>query len=158
MEIEEKLVDYILQTRFEDLPSGIVEIAKNMTLTILGTTIAGAKAEGCAELVSQIKEWGGKEEATVLLHGGKVPACNAVLINSVMARALDFCDGIRPGMYVGATAVPAALAASELADGCDGEEFLAPALAKDLQPQHAHGFLDKGVQFFDDDQQPLVTA
>jgi 2-methylcitrate dehydratase PrpD len=122
--IEEKLVNYISDARFEDVPTEVVDTAKNMILTIIGTTIAGAMLEGCQTLVDQIKGWGGKEEATILLHGGKVPAYNAVLINSYMARALDFDDGIRPGMHVGASAVPAALAASELAGGCRGEEFL----------------------------------
>ena len=122
--VEGKLVDYILDTKYEDLPSEIVDVGKNLILTIFGTTIAGAMTEGCKALINQIKEWGGKEEATILLHGGKVPAYNAVLINSYMARALDFDDGIRPGMHVGASAVPAALAASELAGGCSGEEFL----------------------------------
>jgi 2-methylcitrate dehydratase PrpD len=122
--IEEKLVDYILDTKYEDLPSGIVDIGKNLILTIFGTTMAGAMTEGCEALVSQIKEWGGKEEATILIHGGRVPAYHAVLTNSYMARALDFDDGIRPGMHVGASVVPAALAASELAGGCSGEEFL----------------------------------
>ena len=123
--IEEKLVDYVLHTRFEDLPSEIIDIGKNLILTILGTTIAGAVTEGCEVLVNQIREWGGKEEATILLHGGKVPAYNAVLINSYMARALDFDDGIRPGMHMGASAVPAAMASSEVAGGCSGKEFLA---------------------------------
>ena len=122
--IEEKLVNYIFQARYGDLPAEVVETAKNMTLTIIGTTVAGAMREGCQALVDQVREWGGKEEATILLHGGKVPSQNAVLINSYMARALDFDDGIRPGMHVGASAVPAALAASELAGGCSGGEFL----------------------------------
>jgi 2-methylcitrate dehydratase PrpD len=122
--IEETLVNYISDARFEDIPTEVVDTAKNMILTIIGTTIAGAMLEGCQTLVDQIKGWGGKEEATILLHGGKVPAYNAVLINSYMARALDFDDGIRPGMHVGASAVPAALAASELAGGCGGEKFL----------------------------------
>jgi 2-methylcitrate dehydratase PrpD len=123
--IEEKFVSYISQTLFGHLPTEVVDTAKNLTLTIIGTTLAGAMLEGCKALVDQIKEWGGKEESTILLHGGKVPAHNAVLINSYMARALDFDDGIRPGMHVGASAVPAALASSELAGGCSGEEFLA---------------------------------
>jgi hypothetical protein len=32
---------------------------KNVVLTVLGTTIAGADADGCRPLVSQIKRWGG---------------------------------------------------------------------------------------------------
>jgi 2-methylcitrate dehydratase PrpD len=101
-----------------------VDIIKNVILTILGTTIAGATAEGCEALLSQIKEWGGREESTILIHGGKVPAYNAVLVNSAMARALDFCDAMTPGMHVGSSSVPTALATAELAGGCSGKEFL----------------------------------
>jgi 2-methylcitrate dehydratase PrpD len=122
--IEEKLIDYILATRYEDIPVEVIATAKNLTLTIMGTTIAGAMLEGCEALADQLKGWGGKEEATILIHGGKVPAHNAALVNSYMARALDSDDGIRPGMHVGASLVPAALAACELVGGCNGKEFL----------------------------------
>ena len=122
--LEEEFVHYILNTKYQNLPNEVVGTAKQMIVTIIGTTIAGATLEGCQALRDQIKEWGGKEEATVLLHGDKVPAHHAALVNSYMARALDYDDGIRPGMHVGASAVPAALAASELAQGCSGKEFL----------------------------------
>ena len=42
--IEEKLVNYISDARFEDVPTEVVDTAKNMILTIIGTTIAGAMA------------------------------------------------------------------------------------------------------------------
>jgi 2-methylcitrate dehydratase PrpD len=122
--LEEEFVHYILNAKYQDLPAKVVNTAKQMILTIIGTTIAGATLEGCQALRDQIKEWGGREEATLLLHGDKVPAHHAALVNSYMARALDFDDGIRPGMHVGASAVPAALAASELAQGCSGRELL----------------------------------
>ena len=124
MELEKKLVEYVLDTNFEDFPKQPVDIGKNLVLTTLGTTIAGATAEGCETLVNQAKEWGGKEEATILIYGSRVPAHNAAFVNSVMARALDFCDGVIPGMHVAASAVPTALAAAELAGGCSGKEFL----------------------------------
>jgi 2-methylcitrate dehydratase PrpD len=126
--IEEELVNYILNTKYQDFPAGVIDTAKHMILTIMGTSIAGATLEGCEALVEQTKGWGGKEEASILLYGGKVPAHNAALVNSYMARALDFDDGIRPGMHVGASAVPAALAASELAEGCNGKEFITALL------------------------------
>ncbi|MFH1491691.1 MAG: MmgE/PrpD family protein, partial [Pseudomonadota bacterium] len=123
--IEEKLLDYILDTDFDQLPPELVEFVKNFILTNLGTAIAGAELEGCEALVDQIKGWGGKEEATLLLYGGRVPAHNAAFANSYLTRALDADDGIRPGMHVGASAVPSALAVSELAGGCSGKEFIA---------------------------------
>lgn len=125
MELEKKLAQYIVETTFDDLPREPVEIAQNIVLTVIGTTIAGATAEGCETLVNQAKEWGGKEEATILIHGGKVPAYNAALVNSAMARALDFCDAMAPGVHLGSSSVPTALATAELAGGCSGKDFLA---------------------------------
>ncbi|RLB07566.1 MAG: MmgE/PrpD family protein [Deltaproteobacteria bacterium] len=124
MELEKRLVDYIFRTKFEDIPQGARSVVKNMILTILGTTIAGATAEGCEALVEFVREVGGKEEATILIHGGRVPAQNAAFVNSVMARALDFDDAMAPGIHIGASAVPTALAAAELVGGCSGKEFL----------------------------------
>jgi len=125
MELEKRLAEYVSETRFDDLPPEPIDIAKDVVLTVLGTTIAGATAEGCEALVDQVKEWGGKEEATILIHGGKVPAHNTALVNSAMARALDFCDAMVPGMHVGSSSVPTALATAELTGGCSGKEFLA---------------------------------
>jgi 2-methylcitrate dehydratase PrpD len=124
METEKRLAEYVSDTKFEDLPQEPVDIIKNVILTVLGTTIAGATAEGCEALVNQVKEWGGKKEATILIHGGKVPAYNAALVNATMARALDFCDAMMPGMHVGSSSIPTALATAELVGGCSGKEFL----------------------------------
>lgn len=124
MELEKKLVQYVLDTKYEDLPTEPIDIIKNVILTVLGTTVAGAKAEGCEALVNQIEEWGGKEEATILIHGGSVPAYNAAFVNSVMARALDFCDAMSPGIHIGSSSVPTALAMAELIMGCSGKDFL----------------------------------
>jgi 2-methylcitrate dehydratase PrpD len=133
MELEGKLVSYIVAARLDDLPRHDVNIARNIVLTNLGAIVAGARAEGCQALVDLVREWGGKEEATVLVHGGKVPAHHAVLANSAMARALDIDDAMIPGMHVGASSIPTALAAAELAGGCTGKEFLAAiAIGQDI--------------------------
>jgi 2-methylcitrate dehydratase PrpD len=124
MKTEKRLAEYVAETGFETLPKETVQIVKNVILTVFGTTLAGAYAEGCQVLINQVKEWGGKKEATILVHGGKVPGYNAALVNSAMARALDYCDAMLPGMHVGSSSVPSALAASEMAGGCSGKEFL----------------------------------
>ena len=129
MQTEQRLAQYALESAYRDLPESAIAVAKNVVLTVLGTTIAGARAEGCEALVRQALHWGGREESTILVHGGRVPAHNAALVNSTMARALDFCDGMVPGIHVGASSVPTALAAAELAGGCSGKEFLAALVA-----------------------------
>ncbi len=124
MKTEDRLAEYVCGATFADVPIDAMEVVKNQLLTVLGTTIAGASAEGCEPLVDFYRELGGKEEATILIHGGKVPAQSAALVNGVMARALDFCDALAPGAHIGSSLVPAALAAVELAGGCSGTEFL----------------------------------
>jgi len=124
MEAERELARYVVEAEYGDLPEESVDIMRNVILTVLGTTVAGATAGGCEAIVTQVKEWGGIEEATILVHGGKVPAYNAALANSVMARALDFCDAMSPGIHIGSSAVPTALAAAELMGGCSGKDFL----------------------------------
>jgi 2-methylcitrate dehydratase PrpD len=125
MDTEGRLVEYVCGASYTDLPPPVLEVVKNQVLTVLGTTIAGSEEGGCVPLLNLYRELGGKGEATVLVHGGKVPAQVAAFLNGVMARALDFCDALAPGAHIGSSVVPAAFAAAELAGGCSGKEFLA---------------------------------
>jgi len=124
MEVEQTLVEYICQTAFDDLPKEVVDTVKKIVLTVVGTMIAGKTAEGCRELAEFHQALGGKEQATVFVNGCKIPAHNAAFVNSVTARALDFDDAMAPGMHLGASIVPTALATAEMIGGCDGKHFL----------------------------------
>lgn len=125
MKFERQIVDYVIDTTFEDLPSAAIDVAKKMLLADVGTTIAGAEADGCPELAEFYRMEGGRSEASVLVHGDKLPAHNAVFVNAMMSRALDFCDAIAPGPHIGSSTIPTALACSELKGGCAGKDFLA---------------------------------
>ena len=114
-----------VDTRFEDLPEEALATIKNQFLTIVGTTVAGAAEDGCMEAVRFYRELGGREEATILIYGGKIPAHDAAFVNAVMGRALDLCDSIAPGPHIGAALIAGALAAAELTGGMNGKDFLA---------------------------------
>jgi 2-methylcitrate dehydratase PrpD len=88
--IVEELAQNIVQTGFKTFGSDVVTHAKNRIIDIVGCTIGGANASGCSELRELVREWSGKGEATVLIHGEKAPAHNAAMINSIMARAYDY--------------------------------------------------------------------
>jgi 2-methylcitrate dehydratase PrpD len=124
MKAEEKLIAFINETRFADIPSAALRTVKYQVLAVIGTTIAGATADGCETAVRLFRELGGKQEATILVHGGRIPAHDAAFVNGIMARALDFCDSMAPGPHPGSAVIPAALAASELAGRCSGQEFI----------------------------------
>ena len=105
--IVEELARNIVKTSFEIFDAGVIEQAKNRLIDIVGCTIGGANAPGCPELRDLIEEWGGTGEATILIHGGKVPANNAAMLNSIMARSFDY-GVITP--YIGEKAVWAHIA------------------------------------------------
>lgn len=124
MEAEKRLVDYLTKTDFESIPRKPLHTIKDIILTVLGTTVAGSSSEGCEEMIEYYRAMGGQNEATIFIHGGKMPASNTAFVNSVMARSLDFCDAMAPGVHLGSSVVPTAFAAVELAGGCSGREFL----------------------------------
>jgi len=129
MRIEQRLVDWISTVEFEDFPQAVIETTKNQLLTIVGTTVAGATEDGCLEAVDFYRRLGGKEEATILIHGGRIPAHDAAFVNALMARALDLCDSMTPGPHVGAALVAGSLAAVELMGGLSGKAFLTAVIA-----------------------------
>jgi len=120
------LVGNAAKVKYDDLPRDVVEITKKFILDTLATTIAGSSAPGCESVVNQVKDWGGKEEATILIYGGKVVSENAALANSMMAHALDLDDTHDEAVvhsYV--SVLPAALAMAERNGGVDGKDLIA---------------------------------
>ncbi|KLL95680.1 hypothetical protein NJ76_23835 [Rhodococcus sp. IITR03] len=96
-----------------------------MISTVLGTAVAGAGEEGIEELRSILREQYASGSATSWVYGDRLPAPAAALLNAVMARALDYCDGMEPGLHLGTSVIPAALAAAEHKGNVSGEEFVA---------------------------------
>lgn len=135
MDLMKVIVKHIMGVRYEDLTTETVEVVKKLFLDTLGTTIAGSSAEGSKGLVDLVKGWGGKEEGTVLIYGGMVPAHHAALVNCTMARALDLDDVHEVGGgHLSATFVPVSLILAEyIQRPINGRELiLAIALSSDL--------------------------
>ncbi|MBN9460051.1 MAG: MmgE/PrpD family protein [Burkholderiales bacterium] len=109
----------------ERIPEAAVEVVRHILLAVAGTAIAGASEDGCKPLREMLADRGGKPECTVFVYGDRLPATSAALLNGVMCRALDFCDAMVPGLHIGSSLVPAALAAAELNGGCKGSDFVA---------------------------------
>lgn len=125
MNIEQELAHFVVHTRFEDLPPDAQRVVRHILTTVLGTAIAGACEDGVNEALRVYGTPAQAQSARVLVHGMRVTAASAATINGLMARALDFCDAMAPGLHIGSSLVPAALAAAEMAGGCHGREFLA---------------------------------
>ncbi len=119
----------VIETSYDRLPGEAVRWAKLGFLDTVGVLVAGSKSAGCQAVIELVRDQGGKAESTILIHGGKVPVQNAAMVNSIMARALDFDYVALKGMHLGASSIPTALAVSEKRGGVSGKEFLAAVVA-----------------------------
>jgi 2-methylcitrate dehydratase PrpD len=132
----EALAANVLGTQFENFERPTVDAAKNRILDVIGCAIGGANAPGNQALVEIIQDTGGKPESSILIWGGKVPAPNAALVNSILSRSYDYevmsvlVEGKQYPSHPAATMVMTALAMAE-ATGANGREMITAMLVGD---------------------------
>jgi 2-methylcitrate dehydratase PrpD len=129
------LAAHVTRTGFADLPAATVAATKRDILDTFGCILGGSGAPGIDALFAMADHWGGREESTVLLHGRRLPAPQAALLNASMGHALDFDDthdgagSIHPGISV----LASGLALADTVDAVDGKQFIrAVALGLDV--------------------------
>lgn len=134
MDAAAQLAKHIVATTYDRLPQEAIGATKSFILDTCGVALAGSTAPGCREVVDLVREWEGREESTLLVYGGKVPAPHAALANSTMAHALDLDDVHEDGLiHAHISALPAALAVAEQKGHVSGKELItAVTLGTDL--------------------------
>ena len=138
MSIIAELVRNVLETPFEAFDQLTLDRAKDRIIDVVGCIIGGANASGCSMIVDLVREWGGKKESTILVHGGKVPAHNAALVNCVMARSYDFeptgayVEGKSTPAHLSGTTGPASITVAEQKAASGKELLTALILGDDL--------------------------
>lgn len=130
----EAIARHIAGCGFEDLSPADVLATRRILLDTLATLVAGSGEPPFPELLRFLRAEGGVPEATVMVHGLKLPARHAVTLNSGMARALDLDDAHEAAIvHTGVHVVPAALAIAERERTVSGRELItAIALGQDL--------------------------
>ncbi len=132
----EKIAANAVETKFENFDDDTLGRTKYRIIDTLGCLIGGATDTGNPEMVDLFRDTGGKEEATILIHGGKVPAGNAAFANSVMARSFDFepvsplVEGFSCPGHISGTTVPTTLTMAESVNA-DGKEMITALLVGD---------------------------
>lgn len=110
----DRVVDHVIDTRFEDLPAAVVAKTKTFLLDTLGVGIAGSAGTGIPELKQVAAGWGQGDEATVWLTGEKLPAQQAAIVNAYQIHCLEF-DCVHEGavLHPMATILSAVMAWAE---------------------------------------------
>ena len=132
----EKISEHVLNATFESFDQATLQNAKNRILDLLGCSLSGARGPGNAALVDLVKAWGGNEESTIFVYGGKAPAHNVAMVNSILARSFDFeaigafVEGVDLPSHISITTVPTALALGEARE-VTGKDLLTALLVGD---------------------------
>ena len=152
MEIENKVVNYITNTKYGHLPSDVVNSTKKLIMDTFGVAIAGSNYSVCKNIAKQVQDWGGRKESTIWVYGDKVPSQNAAMINGTMARALDF-GGVyeKTAMHPNENVIPAAFALGEREKVSGKDLITAVTIGIDLTcrlklaVKRSRGFIGEGV-------------
>jgi 2-methylcitrate dehydratase PrpD len=140
----ETLAAFAAELRFDALPAAVVAKVKLHLLDLLGVALAGASMEFGAAIRRVAHGFGGPASCTAIGDAERLPAVWAALVNGTLAHGLDYDDTHSESVvHVGASVVPAALAACEEA-GTDGET-LVTALALGMETNVRIGLVARGA-------------
>ncbi|MBU0472893.1 MAG: MmgE/PrpD family protein [Bacteroidetes bacterium] len=126
--------EFAVNLKFEDLPKEVVETTKNFIYDSVACAYGGYLTKDVKIIRDLYKDMAGKEEATVIGFGEKIPAVNATLVNSLMIRALDFNDIYwKNDPSHPSDIIPAALSAGEIVGASMEDVIVAIVLAYEFE-------------------------
>ncbi len=124
----EKLADWSLAVRTEEIPQATLHQAKLLLLDTIGCGYAALDEVTSRAVIATMAETGGAPQCTVIGGPTRTSAPGAVLLNGALIRILDLNDyaNTKSGQIGGHPSdnIPVALAAGELA-GASGRDVLA---------------------------------
>jgi 2-methylcitrate dehydratase PrpD len=123
MDVTAKIARFVVDTKYETIPSKAIETAKIAVRDCLGVALAGSKEEDakiCAEIARQEDA---KEEASVIGQGFKSSALQAAFANGTAAHAMDFDHSFTLMGQPTAPIIPAVFALGESL-GASGRQIL----------------------------------
>lgn len=132
----EELVSNVLDHKFETFSDEAIDDAKKRFIDVIGCIIGGVNGSGNSALLDLVRGWGGKKEATILVHGDRVPVHNAAMVNCIMCRSFDYetCGPLSEGEAAGrmtghicGTTEPTALTVAEH-KGSSAKELITSAI------------------------------
>jgi 2-methylcitrate dehydratase PrpD len=114
------LARFVADTRFADLPAGLVANCKIAVLDAIGAGFVGSVQPWTRRILSVIQALGGTPEASVIHEPWRTDVGRAALANGVLIGAFE-CEPLT-GSHAAGTVLPAALAI------CQRERFDGPRL------------------------------
>jgi 2-methylcitrate dehydratase len=132
--VSRQIAEFAVGLTYADLPEKVVHEVKRYLYDSVGCAFGGYHTRDVNILRDIYKTMEGRQEATLIGFGDRLPAVNATLVNSLMIRALDFNDIYwKEDPSHPSDIIPAALAAGELAEASMKEVITAIVLAYEFE-------------------------
>ena len=132
--ISRQIAEFAVNLKYEDLPEEVVNEVKRYLYDSIGCAYGATKTNDVNIIRDIYNDMGGKEEATIIGFGDKMPAVNATLVNSLMIRALDFNDIYwKDDPSHPSDIIPAALSVGEMVGASMKEVIVAIVLAYEFE-------------------------
>jgi 2-methylcitrate dehydratase PrpD len=129
MTASETLAHFVRDVDLAAIPRAALDHALLCVMDTLGIALAAAAEPAARAAADVARRAGGAPEATLLVHGDRLPAPVAALANGTAAFSHNFTDTtLSCVIHGGPVAVPAALAIGEMA-GATGGQVLAAIVA-----------------------------
>ncbi|MBI2906622.1 MAG: MmgE/PrpD family protein [Chloroflexi bacterium] len=118
------LARFVVEMKYDDLPSPVIREAKRLILDVVGNAMAGSVTEIGAIALKYVRLLGGRPDCTIIGAGEKTSVLSAAYANSRLGDALDATDMTLNFGHIGTPVVASALAFSEL-EGASGKDLIA---------------------------------
>ena len=108
------LTDFLLSSRWEDVPDDVRHAARRSILNFFGTALGGSRDAAIAGTLAVLDRFSGAREASVIGRRDRLDMLSAAFINAASGNVLDFDDTHHPTIiHPTAPVAPALFALAE---------------------------------------------
>lgn len=127
----ERLAEWLVALRWEDIPEGVRERARHQVANVVASMLAGAENEDASAVRRAVAAWGTTGPCTVIPTGERLPLAEALLVGGAYSIALDYDDYLSMG-HTGHSAVLVSLALAEMRGGPLRDALVAQVAANEI--------------------------
>ncbi len=110
----EELADFVVESRWEDIPAGVRHETKRSLLNFFGTALGGCRDEAIEIARAVLPALSDSRQATIIGYHEQTDILNAAFLNAASANVFDFDDTHLPTiMHPTAPVAPALFALAE---------------------------------------------
>jgi 2-methylcitrate dehydratase PrpD len=118
------VVDFLISSRWEDVPEDVRHAAKRSILNFFGTALGGSRDAAVKGVLAVLDRFSGPRDATVIGHTTRLDMLGAAFVNAASGNVFDFDDTHHPTIIHPTAPVAPALFALAESHPMTGEELL----------------------------------